>query len=95
VSRDILSASNASVRRGSASGSEAEQRLKGSHRLASTIVPKYELVEVDLKLRLTDPMVRAARSRYQKPFRPPHNRFPIETPAAGIGQLVFSQLVFP
>jgi hypothetical protein len=54
-----LSASNLAGRRRSAARSEAEQRLKGSHRLASTIVPKDELVEVDLKLRLTDPMVRA------------------------------------
>jgi hypothetical protein len=52
-------APNLSVRHGSASGSEAEQRLKGGHRLPPTIVPKDELVEVDLKLRLTDAMIRA------------------------------------
>ena len=59
VSRDILSASNSPVRRRSVFGPEAEQRLKRGHRLAPTIVPKDELVQVDLQLRLTDPMVRA------------------------------------
>jgi hypothetical protein len=59
VSRCVPSASNLSVRRGSPSRPEAEQRLKGGHRLPPTIVPKDELVQVDLKLRLTDPVVRA------------------------------------
>jgi hypothetical protein len=59
VSRDIPSASNPSVRCGRPSGPEAEQRLKRGHRLPSPIVPKDELVQVDLELRLTDPVVRA------------------------------------
>ena len=59
VSRDIPSASNSPVRRRRVFGPEAEQRLKRGHRLAPTIVPKDELVQVDLQLRLTDPMVRA------------------------------------
>lgn len=59
VSGCVLSASNLAVRRRSASRPEAEQRLKGGHWLPTPIVPKYELVQVDLKLRLTDPVVRA------------------------------------
>jgi len=59
VSRDIASASNLSVRCGRPSAPETEQRLKRGHRLPPPIVPKDELVQVDLKLRLTDPMVRA------------------------------------
>jgi hypothetical protein len=59
MSGDVPSASNLSVRRGGASCPEAEQCLKGGHWLPSPIVPKDELVEVDLKLRLTDPVVRA------------------------------------
>jgi hypothetical protein len=55
----VLSASNLAVRRRSASRPEAEQRLKGRHRLLAPIVPKYELIQVDLKLRIADPVVRA------------------------------------
>jgi len=57
--RDIPSASNPSVRCGCPSGPEAEQRLKRGHRLPTPIVPKDELIQVDLKLCLTDPVVRA------------------------------------
>src|SRR5215471_8167684 len=39
--------------------SKAKQRLKGGHRLTPSIVPKDELVQVDLKLRLADTVVRA------------------------------------
>ena len=59
ICRDIPGASNPLVGRWSAAGPEAEHRLKGGHRLSSTIVPKHELVQVDLQLRLTDPVVRA------------------------------------
>src|SRR5439155_9117059 len=38
--------------------SEAKQRLKGGHRCPPTIVPEYELVQVDLELCSTDTMVR-------------------------------------
>jgi hypothetical protein len=57
--RQVLGTANPPVRRRRASGPEAEQRLKGGHRLPSAIVPKHELVQVDLQLRLTDPVVRA------------------------------------
>jgi len=59
VNGDVPSASNLAVWRGSASGSKAEQRLKGGHRLAPTIVPKDELVKVALLLRFADSVVRA------------------------------------
>ena len=55
----VLGTANPFVRRRCASGPEAEQRLKGGHRLSPTMVPKYELVQVDLQLRLADPVVRA------------------------------------
>jgi hypothetical protein len=38
---------------------KAKQRLKGSHRLTPTIVPKDELIQVDLKLPLANTVVRA------------------------------------
>ncbi len=38
---------------------KAKQRLKGSHQLTPTIVPKAELIQVDLKLPLADSVVRA------------------------------------
>src|SRR6266705_1185604 len=47
------------VVRGFTPGPEAEQGPKGSHRLLPTIVPKHELVQIDLKLRFTDAVVRA------------------------------------
>ena len=46
---DLPSASNPSVRCGRPSGPEAEQRLKRGRRLPTPIVPKDELVQVDLK----------------------------------------------
>ena len=55
----VLGTANPAVRRRCASGPEAEQRLKGGHRLPPTVVPKDELIEVDLQLRLADPVVRA------------------------------------
>ena len=55
----VLGTANPSVRGQCASGPEAEQRLKGGHRLSPTIVPKDELVQVDLQLRFADPVVRA------------------------------------
>ena len=57
VVRDVPSASNPSIGRWRSSGTKAEQCLKGGHRLPTTIVPKHELIQVDLKLRLADPMV--------------------------------------
>src|SRR5713101_5836524 len=59
MSCDVPSTSNLSVRRGRPSGPEAEQCLKGRHRLPTTIVTKDKFVQVDLQLRLADPMVRA------------------------------------
>jgi len=57
--REVLGTANPPVRRRRASGPEAEPRLKGGHRLPSAIVTKHELVQVDLELRRTNPVVRA------------------------------------
>jgi hypothetical protein len=38
-------------------GSEAEERREGRHGLPSAIVPKDELVQIDLKLGAAHPMV--------------------------------------
>lgn len=57
LGRDIASVSNPLIGRRRASGPEAEQGLKGGHRLPPAIVPEHELIQVDLELRLTDPMV--------------------------------------
>jgi hypothetical protein len=38
---------------------EAEKSLEGGHRLASAVVPKHKLVQVDLELGATNPMVGA------------------------------------
>lgn len=59
MSGDVPSALNLSVQRGSAPRPEAEQCLKGGHRLLLAIVPKDELVKIDLQLRFTDAVVRA------------------------------------
>ena len=64
----VLGTANPPVGRRCASGPEAEQRLKGGHRLPPTIVPKYELVQVDLQLRLADPVVRANQPLLQLPM---------------------------
>jgi hypothetical protein len=58
-SGNVPSPANLLIRRGGATCPEAEQGLKGGHRLAPPIVAKHELVQVDLQLRLTDPVVRA------------------------------------
>ena len=55
----VLGAANPLVGRRCASSPEAEQRLKGGHRLPPTIVSKHELVQVDLQLRRADAVVRA------------------------------------
>ena len=55
--RDVPGSSNAAIGRRRPSRTEAEQCLKGGHRLPPTIVPKHKLIQVDLQLRLTDPMV--------------------------------------
>ena len=67
--RDVPGTSNSSIGRCSLSSTKAEQRLKGGHRLPPAIVPKHELIQVDLKLRLTDPMVRTGQPLLQVPDR--------------------------
>src|SRR5260221_6753851 len=57
VERHVLSAPNPSIGSGGAPGAEAEQRLKGGHRLPAAIVPKDELVQVELQLSAADPMI--------------------------------------
>ena len=59
MNRYVASASNLSVRGGRTSRPEAQQRLKGGHGLPPTIVPKDELVEIDLQLRFADAVIRA------------------------------------
>ncbi len=39
-------------------GSEAEERLEARHGLPSAIVPKDELIQIDLQLGAANPMVR-------------------------------------
>ena len=70
MSGDVPSASNLSVRRGSAPCPEAEECLKGGHRLPPAIVPKDELVKIDLQLRFTDAVVRADQPLLQIPDGP-------------------------
>ena len=55
MGRDVPSASNPSIGRRSASGAKAQQGLKSGLRCPLAIVPKHELIKVDLKLRLADP----------------------------------------
>jgi hypothetical protein len=59
VDRYVPSASNPSVGCRRASSPEAEQGLKGRHRLLPTIVPKHELIQIYLKLRFAYTVVRA------------------------------------
>jgi hypothetical protein len=59
IGRHILSTANPSVRCRRAAGAETKQRLKGSHRCSPTIVPKHELVQVDLALSSADPVMGA------------------------------------
>ena len=77
--RDVPGSSNAAIGRRRPSRTEAEQCLKGGHRLPPTIVPKHKLIQVDLQLRLTDPMVgpnqpllqvadRAVRKRHDRGY---------------------------
>ena len=55
----IASALDATIRRRRAPGAEAKQRLKGRHGLLPPVVPKDELVQVRLKLRAADAVIRA------------------------------------
>ena len=59
VDRHVLSPPNLSVGRWGAPRPKSEQRLKGGHRLLSTIVPKHELVQIDLELRTAHAVVGA------------------------------------
>src|SRR5258706_16259248 len=68
ANRCVSGTSNLQVGRGRVSRPEAEQRLKRDHGLSPTIVPKDELVQVDLQLRLTDSMVRADQPLLQVPI---------------------------
>jgi hypothetical protein len=51
--RKTLCATYELIRRGFTTGPEAEQGLKGSHRLVAPIVAKDKFIEVDLKLSRT------------------------------------------
>ena len=66
---DVQSSSNASIGRWRPSRTKAEQCLKGGHRLPPTIVPKHELIQIDLQLCLTDPMVGTDEPLLQVPNR--------------------------
>ena len=54
VERQVLGAPNPSVGCRSAPGAEPQQRLKSRRRFSPAVVPKRELVQVDLELRPTD-----------------------------------------
>src|SRR5436190_22103896 len=78
IGRLVSSAANPLIWRWRMAGSEAKQRLKGGRRGPPTIVPKYELVKIDLKLCSTDTMVRADQPLLQIPnrtVRQRHDRF--------------------
>ena len=70
MGRDVPSASNPSIGRRSASGAKAQQGLKSGLRCPPAIVPKHELIKVDLKLRLADPVVGADQPLLQIPDGP-------------------------
>jgi hypothetical protein len=67
LSSDIASASNSSIRCRRPSRPKAKQGLERSHRLPPPIVTKDELVEVNLKLCLADPMVRSDQPLLEVP----------------------------
>lgn len=55
--RKVSRAAYAVVRRRCAHSSETKERLEGGHGLPSAIVPKNELVQIDLQLGAANPMV--------------------------------------
>ena len=57
LSGDVQSAPDPTIGRRGVSGPETQQRLKCGLRGPPTIVPKHELIEVDLKLGLAHPVV--------------------------------------
>lgn len=64
---DILRAAYTTIRRRRVPSSEAEQGLKGGHGRLAAIVPKDELVQVNLELSAADAMVRADQPLLQVP----------------------------
>lgn len=61
-----------------APGPETQHRLKGGHRLLPTVVPKHELVKVDLELPTTDTVMGADQSLLEianRTVRQGDNRF--------------------
>ncbi len=65
--RQVSGATYVVVRRRCARGSETEERLEGGHGLPSAIVPKNELVQVDLQLRAANPMVSTEKPLLEVP----------------------------
>jgi len=57
--RKVSGAAYVFVGRRCADSSEAEERLEGRHGLPSAIVPKDELVQIDLQLGAANPVVSA------------------------------------
>ena len=101
--RQIPGTSNPSVRGRRPCAPEAQQGLEGGHRLPAAIVSKHELVEIDLKLRLADAVIRPGQPLLQIPdgaIRQRHDRggtpakraagrlFSGDMPDAGRGQSV-------
>ena len=66
---DIPSALNPPIGRWRLSSTKTEQGLKSGHRIPPTIVPKHELIQVDLKLRITDTVVSANQPLLHVPDR--------------------------
>lgn len=65
--REVSGATYVVVRGRCARGSETEERLEGGHGLPSAIVPKNELVQVDLQLRAANPMVSTEKPLLEVP----------------------------
>lgn len=65
----IAATANAAIGRGCVPGTKPEQRLESGHGLVAAIVSKDELVQVDLKLRTADTVIRADQPMLEIPDR--------------------------
>ena len=77
ATQNVLSAPNPTVWGWRPSGAQTEQGLKGRRRFPATVMPKRELVQVNLKLTATDTMVGADQPLLEiadRPVRERHDR---------------------
>jgi hypothetical protein len=56
--RQVAASANGTAGRRRVSGAESEQRLKRRHGLPTPVVPKDELIEIDLQVTAADPVIR-------------------------------------